>query len=130
VGSRQSGEPGPQLLDPFINDPRGRERKYKNVKDSFDFGLRPGGLDILVQCPSFSGGSSVPQLAASDIVEALDFCGLGFHRNPWGACVPNGAPYGYVAPVVVAPAVVVAPRVVCPYGYYFYAAYNRCVPAP
>jgi len=30
-------------------------------------------------------GSSVPQLAASDIVEVHDFCGLGFHRNPWGA---------------------------------------------
>ena len=75
-------------------------------------------------------GSSVPQLAASDIVEVRDFCGLGFHRNPWGACVPNGAPYGYLAPVVVTPAVVVAPRVVCPYGYYFYAAYNRCVPSP
>jgi hypothetical protein len=30
-------------------------------------------------------GSSVPQLAASDIVEVRDFCGLGFHRNPWGA---------------------------------------------
>ena len=60
-------------------------------------------------------GPSVPQLAASEIVEVRDFCGLGFHRNPWGACVPNGAPYGYVAPVVVAPAVVVAPRFVSPY---------------
>jgi hypothetical protein len=75
-------------------------------------------------------GSSVLQLAASDIVEVRDFCGLGFHRNPWRACVPNGTPYGYVAPVVVAPAVMVAPRVVCPYCYYLYAAYNRCVPRP
>ena len=75
-------------------------------------------------------GRRCHELAASDIVEVRDFCGLGFHRNPWGACVPNGAPYGYVAPVVVAPAVVVAPRFVCPYGYYFYPAYNRCVPSP
>ena len=75
-------------------------------------------------------GSPVPQVSASEVTLVRDFCGLGFHRNPWGACVPNGAPYGYVAPVVVAPAPVVAPRVVCPYGYYYYAPYNRCVPAP
>jgi hypothetical protein len=80
-------------------------------------------------------GSPVSQSLASEVVVVRDFCGLGFHRNPWGACVPNGAPLGYVAPVVVAPAVVapavvVAPRVVCPYGYYFYTPYNRCVPAP
>ena len=75
-------------------------------------------------------GSSASQVTTSDVMVVRDFCGLGFHRNPWGACVPNGAPYGYVAPVVVAPAVVVAPRVVCPYGYYYYAPYNRCVPTP
>jgi hypothetical protein len=75
-------------------------------------------------------GSPASQVSASDVLLVRDFCGLGFHRNPWGACVPNGAPLGYVAPVVVAPAVVVAPRVVCPYGYYYYAPYNRCVPAP
>jgi hypothetical protein len=55
MGSRQSREPGLQLLNPFVNDPRRRERKCNNVKDSYGFGLRPGGLDILVQCPSFSG---------------------------------------------------------------------------
>jgi hypothetical protein len=75
-------------------------------------------------------GPSLSKLAATDIVEVRDFCGLGFHRNPWGACVPNGAPYGYVAAVVAAPAVMIAPRVVCPYGYYYYAPYNRCVPSP
>ena len=66
---------------------------------------------------------------------ALGGCGPNGHRNPWGVCVPNGAVPGYVAPVVVtpavvAPAVVVAPRFVCPYGYYFYTPYNRCVPTP
>jgi hypothetical protein len=75
-------------------------------------------------------GSPASQVSASDVILVRDFCGLGFHRNPWGACVPNGTPYGYVAPVVVAPAAVVAPRVVCPYGYYYYGPYNRCVPTP
>ena len=45
----------------------------------------------------------------------------------------NGVPYGYVAPVVVAPyapPVVVAPRIVCPYGYYYYAPYGRLCGRP
>jgi len=82
-------------------------------------------------------GAPISQVSATDVMLVRDFCGLGFHRNPWGACIPNGAPYGYVAPVVVAPAPVVvapapvvAPRVVCPYGYYYYVPYNRCVPTP
>jgi hypothetical protein len=75
-------------------------------------------------------GSPAPQALTPDIALVRDFCGLGFHRNPWGACVPNVAPYGYVAPVVVVPAPVVVPHVVCPYGYYFYPPYNRCVPTP
>ena len=78
-------------------------------------------------------GSSAPQVATSDTIKVRDFCGLGFHRGPYGACLPNGVPYGYVAPVVVAPyaaPVVVAPRVVCPYGYYYYVRYGRCVPTP
>ena len=77
--------------------------------------------------------SSAPQLATSDIIEVRGFCGLGFHRGLYGACVPNGVPYGYVAPVVVAAyaaPVVVAPRIACPYGYYYYAPYARCVPTP
>jgi|SRR6516225_10192683 hypothetical protein len=73
-------------------------------------------------------GAPVSQASTSDVMLVRDFCGLGFHRNPWGACVPNGVPYGYAAPVVVAPGPVVAPRVVCPYGYYYYVPYNRCVP--
>ena len=81
-------------------------------------------------------GSPSPQVSTSDVMQVRDFCGLGFHRNPWGTCVPNGTPYGYVAPgyvapvVVAPPAVVVAPRVACPYGYYYYPPYNRCVPTP
>jgi len=85
-------------------------------------------------------GSPSSQASTSDVMQVRDFCGLGFHRNPWGTCVPNGTPYGYVAPapvvvapsavVVAPPAVVVAPRIACPYGYYYYVPYNRCVPTP
>ena len=76
---------------------------------------------------------SAPRATASDVIEVRGFCGLGFHRGPYGGCAPNGVPYGYVAPVVIAPyaaPVVVAPRVVCPYGYYYYVPYGRCVPTP
>src|SRR5216684_1442940 len=79
---------------------------------------------------AFPGLPASAQVAAPEVTRVRDFCGLGFHRGPYGACVPNGVPYGYVAPVVVAPAVMVAPRVVCPYGYYYYAPYGRCVPTP
>jgi hypothetical protein len=87
------------------------------------------------------------QVAAPEIILVRGFCGLGFHRGPYGGCVRNGVPYGYVAPpvyvgppvyaappVYVGPPVYAAPPVVvpraCPYGYYFYAPYGRCVPTP
>src|SRR5450432_3564931 len=82
---------------------------------------------------AFPGLPAPAQFGAPDVVLVRDFCGLGFHRGPYGACVPNGAPYAYVAPVVVAPnaaPVLVAPRIVCPYGYYYYVPYGRCVPTP
>ena len=89
------------------------------------------------------------QKAAPDITSVRDWCGLGFHRGPYGYCHRNGtvvvvppvvvapspvvvAPSPVVvapaAPVVVAPAapVVVAP-IVCPYGYYL-GPYGRCLP--
>jgi hypothetical protein len=76
---------------------------------------------------------ALAQVAAPEVVLVRGFCGLGRHRGPYGGCVPNGVPYGYVAPVVVAPyaaPVVVVPGAVCPYGYYYYARYGRCVPTP
>jgi hypothetical protein len=77
-------------------------------------------------------GSSAPaNLGVPEVTLVRGFCGLGRHRGPYGGCVLNGVPYGYVAPVVVAPyapPVVVVPRAVCPYGYYYYPAYGRCVP--
>ena len=76
------------------------------------------------------------QAQVSEVLQVRDFCGLGFHRGPYGYCVRNGVPYGYVVapgpivvapPVVIAPPVVVAPRV-CPFGYAYAPAYGRCVP--
>jgi len=108
---------------------------------------------------SFSAQASpillVPmQKAVPDITLVRGFCGLGFHRGPYGYCVRNGtvamppvvvapspvivAPSPAVvvpSPVVVAPAVpvVVAPAMpivvapmVCPYGYYL-GPYGRCL---
>ena len=61
-------------------------------------------------------------VVAPEITPVRGFCGLGFHRGPYGYCVRNGIPYGYVAPPVV-----VAPGVVCPYGMIFYPRYGRCM---
>lgn len=77
-------------------------------------------------------GSSAPsQSVSSEVTQVRGFCGLGFHRGPYGNCVPNGvyyAPPVVVAPMVVAPPpVVVAPRA-CPWGYGYAPAYGRCVP--
>jgi hypothetical protein len=78
-------------------------------------------------------GSPAPaSLGVPQVMPVRGLCGLGRHRGPYGGCVLNGVPYGYVAPVVVAPyaaPVVVVPRAVCPYGYYYYPAYGRCVPS-
>src|SRR6478672_2180516 len=62
--------------------------------------------------------SAPAQTATPDITLVRGFCGLGFHRGPYGGCIRNGTVY--VPPVVVAPAV-------CPYGYYL-GPYGRCLP--
>jgi hypothetical protein len=80
---------------------------------------------------AFPSSPALARVAAPEVMQVRGFCGLGRHRGPYGGCVLNGVPYGYVAPVVVAPyapPVVVVPRAVCPYGYYYYPAYGRCVP--
>jgi hypothetical protein len=75
--------------------------------------------------------SAPAQTATPDITLVRGFCGLGFHRGPYGGCIRNGTVY--VPPVVVAPRVVVAPHpvvvapAVCPYGYYL-GPYGRCLP--
>ena len=82
------------------------------------------------------------QTALPEVTLVRGFCGLGFHRGPYGYCVRNGTVYVPPvvvvpsAPVVVAPAtpVVVAPSapvvvapIVCPYGYYL-GPYGHCLP--
>jgi hypothetical protein len=79
------------------------------------------------------------QKAASDIILVWDWCGLGFHRGPYGYCHRNGTvvvvPPVVVAPspVVIAPSPVVVPAapvvvapIVCPSGYYL-GPYGRCL---
>ena len=56
-----------------------------------------------------------PMNVPSPIVLASGGCGFAFHRNPFGACVPNrpvvyGVPPGYVGPVRLPPP--------CPRGYH------------
>jgi hypothetical protein len=86
------------------------------------------------------------QKAPPGVTLVRGFCGLGFHRGPYGYCMRNGTvalpPVVVVpSPVVVAPApVVVAPSpvvvvpaapvvvapIVCPYGYVL-GPYGRCL---
>jgi hypothetical protein len=75
-----------------------------------------------------SPGTAPPkQVAMPNFTLVRDFCGLGFHRSPYGNCVRNGTPYVYAPAVVAPPPVVVAP-VVCPYGYHYVGQYGRCFP--
>jgi hypothetical protein len=112
------------------------------------------GFALILACGallfSLSGQASPilfgPVQKAPDITLVRDWCGLGFHRGPYGYCHRNGtvvvppvvvapspvvvAPSPVVvapSPVVVAPAapVVVAP-IVCPYGYVL-GPYGRCL---
>ena len=113
------------------------------------------GASLFSLCAQASPMLFVPmQKAAPDITLVRGFCGLGFHRGPYGYCVRNGnvalppvvmAPSPVIvapSPVVVAPSqVVVAPAVpvvvapampvvvapmVCPYGYTL-GPYGRCL---
>ena len=58
------------------------------------------------------------EFAKSDVILVAGGCGVGFHRGPYGYCVPNGP---------VAPPVVVGPRA-CPPGYYLGPHGRRCWP--
>jgi hypothetical protein len=105
-------------------------------------------LPVLLFSFSAQALSALPvpaQTAAGDVTLVRGFCGLGFHRGPYGGCIRNGTVAA--PPIVVSPPVVVAPRYtapvvvspryapppvvveepVCPYGYYL-GPYNRCLP--
>jgi hypothetical protein len=58
------------------------------------------------------------EFAKSDVILVAGGCGVGFHRGPYGYCVPNGPG---------APPVVVGPRA-CPPGYYLGPHGRRCWP--
>jgi hypothetical protein len=95
--------------------------------------LTCGAVALIFACEVQAFPIAPAQTPAPEVVQVRGFCGLGFHRGPYGYCVRNGVPYGYVAPVVVAPPMMVAPPVVvapraCPWGYGYAPAYGRCVP--
>ena len=71
-------------------------------------------LALMLPCAAQAtpAASVSAQFAKSDVVLVAGGCGVGFHRGPYGYCVPNG-PVVVPPPVAVAPPVVVAPRV-CP----------------
>jgi len=73
---------------------------------------------------------SAQRAEAPEVLMVRGFCGLGAHRGPYGYCVPNGVVVVAPPAYYVAPPVAVMPSVVCPYGYYYYAPYGRCVPTP
>jgi len=117
-------------------DGRKSVRSFANVKRvCVDSGLWR--VAIFVQRPSLTHSFRTDAKSGAWLVR--DFCGLGFHRGPYGYCMRNGtvavpplvvAPSPVVvapSPVVVVPAapVVVAP-IVCPYGYYL-GPYGRCL---
>lgn len=79
---------------------------------------------------AFPIASAPTQLKAPEVMQVRGFCGLGAHRGPYGYCVPNGVVVVAPPAYYVAPPVAVMPSVVCPYGYYYYAPYGRCVPTP
>ena len=96
------------------------------------------------------------QIAASQVTLVKNFCGRGFHRNRFDACVPYAGPQAFGLPYVELPSVrlpyveppavrlpYVEPPMVglpyvelpvlgvphmCPYGYSYYAPHGRCVP--
>src|ERR1700738_4837495 len=66
------------------------------------------------------------QFAKSDVLLVAGGCGVGFHRGPYGYCVPNGRVI-VPPPVAVAPPVVIGPRG-CPPGYRLGPYGRRCLP--
>ena len=70
--------------------------------------------------------SSLPQQSvAPQILRVRGFCGLGFHRGPYGYCVRNGTPYGYVPVYPPPPPRAVGVPYACPFGFYV-GPYGRC----
>jgi hypothetical protein len=108
------------------------------------FALSASLLSVGVQASPMNFG--LAQTPGTGVVLVRGFCGLGFHRGPYGYCVRNGtlavppvvvttptpvvvSPAPVVvtpSPVVVAPVAPVVAPIVCPYGYVL-GPYGRCL---
>ena len=77
-----------------------------------------------------AGKTSVGKLLAQERNHGVGG-GVALLRRLLGVCREEGREGSVKFGGINLPsAVVVAPRVACPYGYYYYAPYNRCVPTP
>jgi hypothetical protein len=85
-------------------------------------------LGLMLPCAAQAApaASVSGQFAKSDVLLVAGGCGVGFHRGPYGYCVPNG-PVFVPPPAAVAPPVVATPRV-CPPGYQLGPRGRRCWP--
>jgi hypothetical protein len=103
-----------------------------NLKPILGLAVLGLGATLSFAAPSQAAMLAGPQgLTESAVTLVAGFCGVGFHRGPYGGCVANGAAVvvrpAVVAPIVpVAPVVVVRPRV-CPLGTHLGPAGRRCV---
>lgn len=52
---------------------------------------------------TYAATIAVPPQSEPHVILVAGGCGPAFHRNPFGACVPNRFVYGYGAPVVRLP---------------------------
>jgi hypothetical protein len=72
--------------------------------------------------------SSLDSQLGSDVTLVAGGCGIGYYRDGFGVCRPNGAVVVVPGlPLVVAPPVVIAPAVVCGGGYRWHPRFRRCV---
>ena len=58
-----------------------------------------------IDAQAFPTSFLAKNVAWSNVIVVRNFCGLGFHRNVYGYCVRNGAPYRYLAPAGFPPRV-------------------------
>ena len=58
-----------------------------------------------IDAQAFPTSFLAKNVAWSNVIVVRNFCCLGFHRNVYGYCVRNGAPYRYLAPAGFPPRV-------------------------
>jgi hypothetical protein len=77
-----------------------------------------------VDVQAFPVSSPTEQVLAPDVTLVRGFCGLGFHRGPYGHCVRNGTSYVYPPPVYATPDRVLP--LACTNGYFHLFPYSGC----